>query len=138
MYAPLSTGLPVPPNPLSSLGTSIEEPPPCEWAGWEEGDEAEDEEMVEHEATDPQPRTHRVGPGGRRCIVAATCSSGAHLRFSGSNMLERSYSPLQWQQHARAELISASVAATCSSGVTLRFRCSQSQRQRLSATIQVS
>ena len=108
MYAPLSTGLPVPPNPLSSLGTSIEEPPPCEWAGWEEGDEAEDEEMVEHEATDPQPRTHRVGPGGRR-------------RFRGSNMLERSYSPLQWQQHARAELISASVAATCSSGVTLRF-----------------
>jgi hypothetical protein len=28
-------------------------------------------------------------------VVAAPCSSGAHLRFSGSNMLERSYSPLQ-------------------------------------------
>ncbi len=42
------------------------------------------------------------------------------------------------QQHARAELISASVVATCSSGVTLRFRCSQSQQQRFSATIQVS
>ncbi len=41
-----------------------------------------------------------------------------------SNMLERRSSPLQSQQHARAELISASVAATCSSGVTLRFRYS--------------
>jgi hypothetical protein len=40
-----------------------------------------------------------------------------------SNMLERRSSPLQSQQHARAELISAAVAATCSSGVTLRFRC---------------
>jgi hypothetical protein len=42
-------------------------------------------------------------------------------RFNGNNMLERSYSPLQWQQHARAELLSASVAATCSSGAHIRF-----------------
>jgi hypothetical protein len=39
--------------------------------------------------------------------VAATCSSGVTLRFSGSNMVERSLSPLQLQQHARAELLSA-------------------------------
>jgi hypothetical protein len=40
--------------------------------------------------------------------VTATCSSGDTLRFSGSNMIERSSSPLQWQQHDRAELLSAS------------------------------
>jgi hypothetical protein len=41
--------------------------------------------------------------------MATTCSSGVTLRFSGSNMLERSSYPLQWQQHSRAELLSASV-----------------------------
>jgi hypothetical protein len=29
------------------------------------------------------------------------------LRFSGSNMIEQSSAPLQWQQHDRAEILSA-------------------------------
>ena len=170
------------------------------WQGWS----SDDEELPDAAGVVERPprRPPALGPGGRRCIVAATCSSGAHLRCSRSNMLERSYSPLQmcecvcvcvcrcshtadrnvplicaasWfhglylcvfvfgcclqverggsgvefastsgmllggllasilsscvcvcgqsQQHARAELISASVVATCSIGVTLRFRC---------------
>jgi hypothetical protein len=107
----------VPPNPLSRVPEV--EPLACDWAGWESdedeelgglgaGGAEEDDEPGPPDAggLDPPPdaggldppahRAGRVGPGGRRCIVAATCSSGAYLRFSGSNMLERSYSPLQW------------------------------------------
>jgi hypothetical protein len=106
MYAPQYTG-PVPPNPMTSASASSSGPPDvaCQWAGWDSGDEEmEVDDTVVHEPSEGAPRRPRaVGPGGRRCIVAATCSSGAHLRFSGSNILERRYSPL-----ARAELLSAS------------------------------
>jgi hypothetical protein len=72
--------------------------------------------------------------GGKRRAVSYRCRSHIHAMSSMMlinsihneqlhwvNMLERSSSPLQQQQHARAELLSASVAATCSSGAHLRL-----------------
>jgi hypothetical protein len=47
--------------------------------------------------------------------------SAHNVQLHWFNMHEGSYSPLQWQHHAQAELLSVSVAATCPSGVTLRF-----------------
>ena len=57
-----------------------------------EGAGAVDYDPAEDDPADGLPegaprRARAVGPGGRRCIVAATFSSGAHLRFSDSNML---------------------------------------------------
>ncbi len=127
----------MPPNPLSGVPQSSAPAAPAaplwaapqdvDWAGWESdeddepggmgaGGDAGDEDgepvpLVAGGLEDPGPppaRQGRFGPGGRRCIVAASCSSGVTLRFSDSNMLERSLSPLQWQQHARSELLSVS------------------------------
>jgi hypothetical protein len=112
MYAPPSTGS-FPPNPMASASSSSTGPPADagQWAGWvyvsdqeemimedpdhewPEGagaadyDLAEDDDEAAGLPAGPPRRAHAVGPGGRRCIVASTFSSGAHLRFDGSNML---------------------------------------------------
>jgi hypothetical protein len=113
MYASPYTGS-FPPNPMASISASSTGPPADDgqWAGWlyvsdqEEEMTMGDPDYEEAEgagavdcglADDDEPavgqpdgaprRPRAVGPGGRRCIVATTFSSGAHLRFSDSNML---------------------------------------------------
>jgi hypothetical protein len=127
----LSTGRGPPPNPLSFTGASSSSYTGAEldiqlaeltaleengWAGWvspvDDDDEQHDDEEVPEEVPDeetgvPAPRRRpAVGPGGRRCIVATTCSSGAHLRFSRRNMFERSSSPLQWEHISMTAIVS--------------------------------